>query len=174
VARKCGHSAPHYNSVDHTFLIVRGKIAFWGSKWRQSLEPHHFILKRIKSGKCHLLWGQGYSHKLVTCWSLLSKYGNSTLLRFVGFDYSWSSIRSKLSWQKTKFFLILKLSYVYCTFPYVHCRIHDRAKGGWEILVEEPWVQLSNWGHWKSAAIIWLLSQVGACSLVNHCKMAHG
>jgi hypothetical protein len=27
--------------------------------------------------------------------------------------------------QKTKFFLILKLSYVYCTYPYVHCWIHD-------------------------------------------------
>jgi hypothetical protein len=40
---------------NHTFLIVRAKIAFGGSKWRQSLAPRHFILKRIKSGKCHLL-----------------------------------------------------------------------------------------------------------------------
>ncbi len=63
MARKCGHSVPDYNSVDHTFLIVRAKIAFWGSKWRQSLAPRHFILKRIKSGKCHLLWGQGYSEQ---------------------------------------------------------------------------------------------------------------
>jgi hypothetical protein len=26
-----------------------------------------------------------------------------------------------------------------------------------EIWVEEPWVQWSNWGHWKPAPIIWLL-----------------
>jgi hypothetical protein len=34
--------------------------------------------------------------------------------------------------QKTKFFLILKLSYVYCTYPYVHCWIHDmeQKEGG--------------------------------------------
>ncbi len=41
-----------------------------------------------------------------------------------------------------------------------------------EILVEQSWVQLSNWENWKPAAIIWLLRQVGAWSLVNHCKMA--
>jgi hypothetical protein len=29
----------------------------------------------------------------------------------------------------SKFFLILKLSYVYCTYPYVHCWIHNWEQG---------------------------------------------
>jgi hypothetical protein len=37
------------------------------------------------------------SPKLGACWSLLSKYGNSTRLSFVGSDYPWSSIPNKLS-----------------------------------------------------------------------------
>ncbi len=56
--------------------------------------------------------------------------------------------------------------------PYPRDRVLSPIRRAlWEILVEEHWVQLSNWGHWKPAAIIWLLTQVGACSLVNHCKI---
>ncbi len=58
---------------------------------------------------------------------------------------------SKLSWSvimtKKKVFLDLKI--IICILHISICALLDSrhgAKGGWEILVEEPWVQLSNGG----------------------------